>query len=93
VKWETVLLLGSDEVVKAGRRWQQSVFPLEEIARERRAAAEWDAAAAVVSRQRGTFYEAARNDLGLQKGGTPGIYDWQFLETASASGSARTSGP
>jgi len=93
VKWETVLLLGSDDVVKAGRRWQQSVFPLEEIARGRRAAAEWDAAVAVVSRERGLFYEAARNDLGLQKGSTPGIYDWQFLETASASGSTRTSSP
>jgi hypothetical protein len=28
------------------------------------------------------LYEAARNDLGLQKGSAPGIYDWQFLETA-----------
>ena len=86
VKWETVLLLGSDNVVKAGRRWQQSVFPLGEIARGRRVTAEWDAAVAVASRERGRFYEAARNDLGLQKGSDPGIYDWQFLEIASASG-------
>jgi hypothetical protein len=89
VKWETVLLLGSDNVVLAGRRWQQSVFPLEEIAWGRRVAAEWDAAVAVVSHERGRFYEAARNDLGLKKGSTPGIYDWQFLETASASGGTR----
>lgn len=85
VKWETVLLLGSDNAVKAGRRWQQSVFPLEEIARGRRVAAEWDAAVAVASHERGRFCEAARNDLGLKKGSIPGIYDWQFLETASAS--------
>jgi hypothetical protein len=89
VNWETVLLLGSDNVVKAGRRWQQSVFPLEEIARGRRVAAEWDATVVVVSHERGRFYEAARNDLGLQKGSAPGIYDWQFLETANASGGTR----
>lgn len=89
VKWETVLLLGSDNVVIAGRRWQQSVFPLEEIAWGRRVAADWDATVAVVSHERGRFYEAARNDLGLQKGSNPGIYDWQFLEAASASGGTR----
>lgn len=82
VRWETILLLGSDEVVEAGRRWHQSVYPLEEIARGYTLTPDWNAVVAVVSRERGHFYEAARNDLGLRRGSSPGIYDWRFLENA-----------
>ena len=89
VRWETVLLLGSDEVVEAARRWHRGVFPLEEIARGYPTSADWETAVAVVGRERGRFYEAARNDLGLRRGSSSGIYDWQFSEAASASKEAR----
>jgi hypothetical protein len=89
LKWETVLLLGSDEVVMAGRRWHESVFPLEDTARGYQSADDWDRAVEEASRARGEFYEAARHDLGLPSTGSPRAYDWQFNRVASASLEAR----
>jgi len=91
MKWETVLLLGSDEVVEAARRWHRSVFRLQEIARGYATADGWDEAVKVVSRERGRFYEAARRDLGLRQGNAAGIYDWHYSQSARASREARIS--
>lgn len=92
VKWESVLLLGSEEVVEAGRRWHQSVFSLQAIARGT-SNADWTSAVAEVSRERGRFYEAARRDLGLGRGSASRIYEWKMNEYGqSAEGRIREPG-
>jgi hypothetical protein len=81
--WEAVLLLGSDNVVKAARDWQRSIFMLAEIARGVHGADNWDASIGAASTARGKFYKAARSDLGLPTEDVEN-FEWQFSRAAAA---------
>jgi hypothetical protein len=77
VCWEAVLLLGSSEMVLAGRRWHETVFQLELIASGQPAALSWDLAVKAASEARGRFYEAARKDIGIGIS-APEHFEWQI---------------
>jgi hypothetical protein len=78
VKWETVLLLGSSEVVVAARTWHQCVFRLERLARGEPGDMSLAEAIGAVSGARRSFYEAAKRDIGVAVGGSPEAYEWQL---------------
>jgi hypothetical protein len=84
MKWESVLLLGSSDVITAARAWHQSAFRLEWIALGRATDMPWDEAIASVSRTRRAYYEAAKADLGIGIGSAPEAYEWQLAKMAEA---------
>lgn len=69
--WETVLLLGSNTVIDAGRQWHQIAWRLAKFAQEEQPD-EQDVTAAYTAYNaaRAAFYGSARGDLGLKE---PGI--------------------
>ena len=84
VKWESVLLLGSSDVIKAARAWHQGAFRLEWIALGRASDASWDEAIEATSQARRVYYQAAKADLGISVGSEPEAYEWQLAKMTKA---------
>jgi hypothetical protein len=80
MKWETVLLLGTDTTVLAARAWHESVFRLQRIASGADAGIGWPQAIATASKARRRFYEAAKADIGIAIGAAPESYEWQLAK-------------
>ncbi|WP_433729664.1 hypothetical protein ACQP0C_00995 [Nocardia sp. CA-129566] len=78
MKWESVLMLGSEEAVDAARRWHESSFRLQLIATGRVSDVPWVQAVEVASRARRSFYEVVRKDIGLTIRGSSQSYEWQL---------------
>ncbi|WP_433681814.1 hypothetical protein [Nocardia sp. CA-119907] len=86
VKWESVLMLGSEEAVAAARRWHESCFRLQLIATGRISDVPWVQAVEAASQARRNFYEVVRKDIGLAIRGSSQSYEWQlarFVQIAS----------
>jgi hypothetical protein len=79
VKWETVLLLGTDTTVVAARVWHESAFRLQRIASGIDVGITWAQAITAASKARRGFYEAAKADIGIAIGGSPENYEWQLV--------------
>ena len=78
IKWEKVLLLGSDEAVIAARKWHNSVFWLERVACGTRDDMTWAEAVEMTSRGRLEFYRIVKRDLGTASSVDPKAYEWQL---------------
>jgi hypothetical protein len=89
VKWESVLMLGSSNVITMARAWHQSAFRLEWIALGRASDASWDEAIEATSQARRAYYQAAKADLGVSPGSEPEVYEWQLAKMAKAAAKAR----
>jgi hypothetical protein len=83
IKWEAVLMLGSDLVVVAGRDWHQSVFRLMRLACGQTSDMTWQEAVDATGRARQRFYEAAKGDIGIAIGRTTDAYEWQMGRSLS----------
>jgi hypothetical protein len=81
IKWEAVLLLGSNEVVIAARNWHNSVFRLERLAHGKPVDVPLAAAIEAISQARRNFYEAAKGDIGIDVGASADAYEWQLSKT------------
>jgi hypothetical protein len=67
--WESLLLLGDEGTVAAGRRWRDAVMQVERIARaESWDGSRWDSAVGEVDVARDRFHAAARRGLGVSGG-------------------------
>jgi hypothetical protein len=80
IKWESVLLLGTDKTVVAARAWHESVTRLQRIASGVEAGMTWAQAIAAASKARRGFYEAAKSDIGIAIGESPETYEWQLTK-------------
>ena len=78
MKWEAVLLLGSSEVVIAGRKWHQHAFSLERLAYGEPTEVSLKEAVKAIGQARRHFYEAAKRDIGVEIGDAPETYEWQL---------------
>lgn len=77
--WELVLLLGNPDVVAAARSWHRRVGLLEMLARGERAdGIDTQALYDDIDTDRVRFYQAARQDLGIQSGDIPSGGPWDF---------------
>jgi hypothetical protein len=85
IRWEAVLLLGSNEVVIAGRRWHECVFRLERLAQGQPSDMSLSEAIDATGKARREFYEAAKKDIGIDVGASPEAYEWQLSKIAGAS--------
>ncbi|GAA0576862.1 hypothetical protein GCM10010172_72040 [Paractinoplanes ferrugineus] len=66
VKWETVLLLGSEATISAARRWHESIWQMQHVASsDGLDLDEWMAAREESNDARTAFYDSARADLGV----------------------------
>lgn len=86
MKWETVLLLGSSEVVIAGREWHQEVFHLERLAYGEPTEVPLMEAIKAIGQSRRHFYETAKRDIGIEIGGSSEAYEWQLSKLAENAG-------
>ena len=93
MKWESVLLLGSGDVIVAARTWHQSAFLLEWMALGRGGDLSWDEALQAVSQARRGYYEAAKADLGISIGSAPEAYEWQLAKIAEMAAAAAGAAP
>lgn len=84
MKWEAVLLLGTDQTVLAARAWHESVFEMQRIAIGESNADKWPEAVENVSRSRRKFYECAKRDIGIPIGDIPESYEWQLSKYLKA---------
>jgi hypothetical protein len=74
--WETLLLLGDADSVRAARQWREAVWHVQQVALDPAlGAAEWAAAVPAIDRSRDEFYVAARRSLGVA-GGQVAQADW-----------------
>lgn len=78
VKWETVLMLGNDRVIIAGREWHQKVWRIMRIACGQTSDLSWREAIEGAGLARRRFYEAAKADLGVDIGESAEVYEWQM---------------
>ncbi|MEV4362525.1 hypothetical protein [Nonomuraea sp. NPDC049625] len=68
-KWESVLLLGDDKTIEAGRAWHSLALRMEEFAHgSRNDPEEWASVYADAGAARDYFYEQARRDLRIHVG-------------------------
>lgn len=88
MKWEAVLLLGTDRTVVAARAWHHSVFRLTRVATGA-VDAPWAEAVAEVSQARRLFYEAAKRDIGIPVGQDPSSYEWQLAKLVGVDGGVK----
>lgn len=86
MKWEAVLLLGSSEVVIAGREWHQDVFHLEHLAYGEPAERSLMGAINSISQSRRHFYEVAKCDIGIEIGDSSEAYEWQLGKLVEKAG-------
>ncbi|MEV4534097.1 hypothetical protein AB0J82_09720 [Asanoa sp. NPDC049518] len=80
LKWEAVLMLGSDGVIQAGRRWHETAFALIRVASGMDTTTPWADAVEASSQARRQFYEAARRDIGSVPIASPERFEWQFAK-------------
>lgn len=80
MKWEAVLLLGTDRTVVAARAWHSSVFLLQRLAAGEPVESTWADAVKAVSLARRDFYESAKRDIGIAVGKAPETYEWQLAK-------------
>jgi hypothetical protein len=80
IKWESVLLLGTDRTLVAARAWHESATRLQRIASGMPTDMTWAQAIAAVSKARRGFYEAAKADVGIAVGKSPETYEWQLTK-------------
>jgi hypothetical protein len=74
--WETLLLLGDEDSVRAARQWREAVWRVQRVAIDPAlGAAEWAEAVPAIDRSRDEFYAAARRSLGVS-GGSVAQADW-----------------
>lgn len=78
IKWEAVLLLGTEEIVAAARTWHQSAFLMQRVAAGLRTDVTWAEAVQAASRARRDFYSVARRDVGIGSGEVSEVYEWQL---------------
>lgn len=83
--WEEVLLLGSPDVIQAARRWHESIWLMQEVARDADGAAKWPETMELSLRARTAFYAAARSELGISPALIP-----EGTDPAAARGEATT---
>jgi hypothetical protein len=76
--WESVLLVGSDEAVLAGRRWHGAVGLMHRVASGSDNSQNWHRAVQAASAARRDFYTVARIDVGGQPSADPAIFEWQL---------------
>ena len=71
--WEGVLLLGHPDTVAAARKWHESVWRLEWLARGLITGdlEDWEKARSAANTARSLFYESARRDLQVRGGSLP----------------------
>jgi hypothetical protein len=81
IKWEAVLLLGSNEAVIAARNWHNSVFRLERLAHGKPVDMPLAAVIEAISQARRNFYAAAKGDIGIDVGASADAYEWQLSKT------------
>jgi len=86
MKWEAVLLLGSSEVVIAGRAWHQDVFHLERLAYGEPTEVPLMEAIKAIGQSRRRFYEVAKHDIGVEIGSSSEAYEWQLSKMAENAG-------
>jgi hypothetical protein len=82
MKWEAVLLLGSSEVVIAGRQWHQDVFHLERLAYGEPTEVPLMEAVKAIGQSRRHFYEVAKRDIDIEVGSSSAAYEWQLSKLA-----------
>jgi hypothetical protein len=80
LRWEAVLLLGSDSLILAGREWHQSVFRLMRLSCGQPSDMTWAEAITKTGKARHQFYVAAKADLGVAIGGSSDAYEWQMAK-------------
>lgn len=69
-EWESMLLVGQADTIRAARRWHETVWNLELYARGTKTEPDdWRKALQMMSDARDDFYASARQDLGI--GGPP----------------------
>ncbi|WP_329573887.1 hypothetical protein [Streptomyces sp. NBC_01361] len=69
-EWESMLLVGDAPTIAAARKWHEAVWTIELLVREGcNTANEWTEAHQIASGARDSFYQNARQDLGI--GGAP----------------------
>ena len=70
VKWETVLLLGSEATIAAARKWHESIWQMQSAAAASSPeVAGWMAAREASNVARSDYYACARRDLGVSESG------------------------
>lgn len=77
--WESVLLVGSDAAVVAGRAWHGAVGRMYRVASGLDDSRRWDAAVRATSAARREFYAVVRIDVGNEPSADPAIYEWQVI--------------
>lgn len=84
--WEHVLMLGSPNVIAAGREWRYVGWRLEWLARGRlEGATEYEKAMQDHQKARDKFYTAVRAELGIVSGDIPrGDWNWTPLRHRNA---------
>ena len=92
IRWETVLLLGTDTTVSAARTWHESVTRLQRIASGIDVGMAWPQAIAAASTARRHFYEAAKADIGIAIGASPETYEWQLTKVVPLDGDTAKNG-
>jgi hypothetical protein len=77
--WESVLLLGHRDAVISARKWHESVWHLDWVARlqENATPEDYETARVAVDRAREDFYESARLDLQVKGGALPNVEDFE----------------
>ncbi|BAL91277.1 hypothetical protein AMIS_60570 [Actinoplanes missouriensis 431] len=85
VTWESVLLLGHPETVRAARAWHQTVWQLEFFARGvLTSEASWVQALSEFERTRDEFYQCARRDLGMAGYLPPALWPPRWFDRLGA---------
>lgn len=78
IKWEAVLLLGTEQIVDAARAWHESAFRMQRIVSGHETGMTWADAVQAASRARRGFYSVARRDIGIGTGEASETYEWQL---------------
>lgn len=75
--WESVLLVGSDAAVVAGRAWHNAAGRMYRVASGLEDSTGWADAVRATSAARREFYAVVRVDVGIEASTDPAIYEWQ----------------
>jgi hypothetical protein len=78
--WESVLLVGSDAAVVAGRNWHGAVGQMYRVAAGLENSHGWHQAVQAASSARRDFYTVVRIDVGSESSPDPGIFEWQVAK-------------
>jgi hypothetical protein len=78
--WESVLLVGSDAAVVAGRSWHGAVGWMYRVALGPDSGQEWHQAVEAVGAARREFYAVVRIDVGNEPSADPAIFEWQVAK-------------